>query len=158
MVARIEKRRKEKKPKKGTFLLMQLRDDVHALNTAVTLLSQKMKHLVRNEKILGRNLVILNKKFKELSEKGVGGAMAESVSGEAASADQLAELNEKLESLKLEVNELKTQAVSQEDVSELKHVVDSINPLEYVTLEQAKEMIASQLKKNRPLKKGRLPK
>lgn len=139
---------KRKQPQKGAIVLMQLHEDVRALNTAVTLLSQKMKHLIRNEKILGRNLVILNKKFKELSEARTGTPEA---SGELSDfASKLKELNEKIESLSLELNELKTNSVSAEDLKEMKYIVDSINPLEYVTVEQAKAMIEEKLGKKKP--------
>lgn len=148
MGSKIERRSKGKKPKGDKFLLMQLREDVRALNTAVTLISQKMKHLVRNEKILGRNLVILNKKFQGLSSEG--GPSSETTSSESTiSSDQLNELNEKIESLKLEVADLKANSVQKEDLSELKHIVDSINPLEYVTIDQAKEMLSQKPKKKK---------
>ena len=53
-------RRSKKSPKKAASLLLQLREDIRSLNSSILIISQKMKYLVRNEKILGRNLIVLN--------------------------------------------------------------------------------------------------
>ena len=56
-----------KKPVKASLLLGRLQQDVRSLNSSILIITQKMKYLVRNEKILGRNLIVLNKKLKALN-------------------------------------------------------------------------------------------
>lgn len=142
-VKRHEMKQQQKPVQKGTVVLMELMEDVRALNSAVTLLSQKMKHLIRNEKILGRNLIVLNRRVKEVAEGRSGAA---TVSGDFSQIEpRLKELNEKIEALNIELNELKASSVPAETIKELKYVVDSINPLEYTTIDQVKAMIEEKL-------------
>ena len=47
--------------------------DVKALNSAVLVITQKIKYLVRNEKILGRNLIVLNKRIRDMQTSASGG-------------------------------------------------------------------------------------
>ncbi len=123
----------------------QLQGDIKALNSSVLLLSQKMQYLVRNEKILGRNLIVLSKRLKEMEISGVSGAASGSVP--AGLSTQLADFSAKLDShakqlldLQTAVEELKEKTVSREEFSELKYVIDAINPLEYVTQKQLAEI------------------
>ena len=44
--------------------------DIQALNASILILTQKMNYVVRNEKILGRNLMVLNKKIKVIEQRG----------------------------------------------------------------------------------------
>ena len=56
------RRRTEKTGDSEGYSFEDVIRDIKALNSSVLLLSQKMNYLVRNEKILGRNFIILNKK------------------------------------------------------------------------------------------------
>lgn len=112
-------------------------DDIRAINSSVLLLTQKMKYIIRNEKILGRNLIVLNKKLKSLEEKTVS---PKEVSG-GASSDELKSLKKKVDLLEAQVSDLQSRLVTKEEFLELKYIIDSINPLEFVTLSQVKEMI-----------------
>ncbi|MBI5884642.1 hypothetical protein HZB89_00935, partial [archaeon] len=47
----------------------EVNQDIKALNATILVLSQKMSALVRNEKILGRNLLVLNKKVRDLQDQ-----------------------------------------------------------------------------------------
>jgi len=140
-----------------SYALPDIARDVRALNSSILLLSQKMNYLVRNEKILGRNLIILNKKIKELEQRISSGASigtSTSISGEpsaspAVSGSELAELEEKLNSLSFSVSELKDQMekmkgsfAKSDELKELKYVIDAINPLEFATLQQVKDLVA----------------
>ncbi|MEW6295817.1 MAG: hypothetical protein AB1467_06030 [Candidatus Diapherotrites archaeon] len=139
-----------------SYALPDIARDVRALNSSILLLSQKMNYLVRNEKILGRNLIILNKKIKELEQRisfSVSGASA-LISGEpsaspAVSGSELAELEERVNSLSSSVSELKDQMEKMkgsfaraDELKELKYVIDAINPLEFATLQQVKDLVA----------------
>jgi vacuolar-type H+-ATPase subunit I/STV1 len=113
--------------------------DIRALNSSILLMTQKIKYVVRNEKILGRNLIVLNKKLKALEEKSnmpseLGGAGG-------ASSEELQDLKKKMELMQAQLDDISSRMVSKEELQELKYIIDSINPLEFTTLSQVKEMI-----------------
>lgn len=123
-------------------------EDIKALNSSILIISQKMKYVVRNEKILGRNLVVLNKKLRNLEDK------VESGSGSAVSAEKLAEMvellrkmGERLAIIDAELSEIRDTYAQKEQLQELKYVIDSINPLEFVTLKQVNELIDQKIGK-----------
>ncbi len=129
-----------------------------SIDAKMKLLGQRMKILENNLQVMGRTLVAHNKKMKELESLAGSGsgktpdltALKTSIKEELAlemtdsgnilpplsneaqftkrDSQQLHELNKMLESVRQEVNELK-------------YVVDSINPLEYVTLDQLNDVI-----------------
>lgn len=112
--------------------------DIKALQSSILVLSQKIKYLVHNEKILGRNILILNKKIPTGDFNASG----------SASSTQVNEILTKLDSLESRVKsiesnlELFTKRFARaEDIKEMKYIIDNINPLEYVTVEQAKKLI-----------------
>jgi len=112
--------------------------DIKALQSSILVLSQKIKYLVHNEKILGRNILILNKKIPTSGFNASG----------SASSTQVNEILTKLDSLETRVKsiesnlELFTKRFARaEDIKEMKYIIDNINPLEYVTVEQAKKLI-----------------
>ncbi len=128
--------------------------DIKSLNSSVLLLSQKMNYLVRNEKILGRNFIILNKKLKALEQKPAVSSGNSSVPDDLN--ELIAELDEKIKNNSFMLNELKSDLsklnsvyAKSEDVKELKYVVEAINPLEFVTLQQAKDLIEESKKKKK---------
>ncbi|MBI4052678.1 MAG: hypothetical protein HY394_01440 [Candidatus Diapherotrites archaeon] len=131
---------------------MSLREDIKALNSAILVLSQKMKFVVRNEKILGRNLLVLNKKFKGFEEPRQNGASSDS--GGLASEDieklllHLQDLSGKVDELEAKLKHAQETSVSKEQFAELKYVIDAINPLDFVTIAQAKELIDKRLAKD----------
>ena len=116
-----------------------------------------MKYVVRNEKILGRNLIVLNKKLKGLEEKIASGT----ISGSGASEGAVLALEEKLEEssnrileLEARLNQMSDNFATKEELQEMHYVVDSINPLQFVTLDQAKDLIAGKALKKNPKKKA----
>jgi vacuolar-type H+-ATPase subunit I/STV1 len=150
--------RRVQRERTSTYSIEDIIRDIKALNSSVLLLSQKMNYLVRNEKILGRNFIILNKKLKALEQK----KPSFSVSGEASDEikDLLAELEEKVKHNSFMLNELKSDFsklgsvyAKAEDLKELKYIVEAINPLEFVTLEQVKDLIAERKSKTVQSKK-----
>lgn len=116
-----------------------IRDDIRALNSSILLITQKMKYLVRNEKILGRNLIVLNKKIKSLSDRIVEN-QGQGQQG-AVSSDELNALGEKISALEMALEDFRSRAATKEEVKELKFVIDSINPLEFATLSQVRDLI-----------------
>ena len=122
-----------------------IREDIRALNSSILLVTQKMKYLVRNEKILGRNLVVLNKKIKNLEDKlnltPQSQEASDSVSSEAVDL-----LKQKVTLLEAQLEDLRSRTATTENLKELKYVIDSINPLEFATLSQVKDLIDKKLK------------
>jgi len=112
--------------------------DIRALNSSILLMTQKIKYIVRNEKILGRNLIVLNKKIKTLDEKITLNPQGEG--GEVNSAE-VESLKKQVALLEAQVEDLQGRLATKEEVKELKYVIDSINPLEFATLSQVKDMI-----------------
>jgi hypothetical protein len=115
-----------------------VREDIRALNSSILLMTQKIKYIVRNEKILGRNLIVLNKKLKQIEEKAA--APKEASEGGASSAE-LVELKKKVDLMEAQLDDFSQRMVTKEDLAELKYIIDSINPLEFTTLSQVKDMI-----------------
>ncbi len=140
-------------PKAQTFL-SKTSSDVRALNTSILVISQKLKYIIRNEKILARNMLVLNKKIKALqegglprnpdSEGGMGGGFSDM-------GRKLAENSELIISLQSELELVKETYAKAEDLKEMKYVIDSINPLEFVTVKDLNEALG----KHAPQKKGK---
>ncbi|MDD3084138.1 MAG: hypothetical protein PHP82_03885 [Candidatus ainarchaeum sp.] len=115
-----------------------VREDIRALNSSILLITQKIKYIVRNEKILGRNLIVLNKKLKSLEEKIVS---PKEVSGNNASSEDIVSLKKKIELLEAQVGDIQQRMVFKEELKELRYIIDTINPLEFATLSQVKDLI-----------------
>ncbi len=134
---------------KGDYLFSFNRD-VKALNAAVLVITQKIKHLVRNEKILGRNLIVLNKRIREMqlqNASGVGKELPESVKGSLDELSrQVGAISQRLIELEAKVEDVSKSAAKNEDVKEMKFVVDAFNPLHFVTMDQAKELMGKEKK------------
>ena len=112
--------------------------DIRALNSSILLMTQKIKYIVRNEKILGRNLIVLNKKIKTLEEKVVS-PQAQGANG--VNSEEVNELKQKVELLEAQIEDLQSRLASKEELKELKYIIDSINPLEFTTLNQVNDLI-----------------
>jgi len=123
--------------------------ELKALNTTVMLLSQKMAYLVRNEKILSKNILILNEKINKVAEKSitVGGSSTDSAQMEEINVqvvelyDKQKSIRQEMESLRTSIDNLKEVFVTKEELQELKYIIDTINPLEFVTYQQLKDLL-----------------
>lgn len=118
-----------------------INEDIKALNSSILIISQKIKFLVRNEKILGRNILVLNKKIKSLQDYRVLGKGSSTGSSEGVEelTKAVSELTDKVSALESEVENIRQTYAKSEQVSEMKYVVDSINPLEFATLKDLAE-------------------
>ncbi|MAG22056.1 MAG: hypothetical protein CL943_01995 [Candidatus Diapherotrites archaeon] len=147
-----DKHAKKGAPKKASVVLSQLREDVRSLSSSILIIGQKMKYLVRNEKILGRNLIVLNKKLKSFEEKVASGELGGKGKGAEISAETLKNLEgmeSRINTLQAELASIKHGVASQEQLQELKYVIDSINPLELATLQQVKDLIDEKIAKKK---------
>lgn len=110
-----------------------------------------MKYLVRNEKILGRNLLVLNKRLKEIATSGesasekdfsdLRGAVAELSKDVSSNRAALSELWE-------DVSGIKEKSATKETVHEIKYLLESINPLEFTTMKDVEAAIDKRLLKH----------
>ena len=123
--------------------------DIKAMNTSIMVITQKLNAMVRYEKILGRNLIVLNKKLKDLEDKGIGPSV--DVSGFASELGEInRRLNENAEALariQSDLEYVKQNYAKAEDIKEIKYVVGSINPLEFVTAKDVQEIVSGAKKK-----------
>jgi vacuolar-type H+-ATPase subunit I/STV1 len=117
--------------------------EIKALQSSILVLRQKLKYLAHNEKILGRNILILNKK---ITSKGNSNS-----EDSAVSDSQLNNINQKLDKLESRLNHIESSLelfskryARAEDLKEMKYIIDNINPLEYTTVEQVKKIIKEQ--------------
>jgi len=111
-----------------------VRGEIRTLDSKISLIGQKISTIEKNEEVLGRTLVALNERTKKMEagggREGGGGASGEEV-----------------EKLKKRMDVLEKSMVTKQEVKELKYTLDTINPLEYATLGQIRELIREELKK-----------
>jgi len=115
--------------------------DIKALQSSILVLSQKIKYLVHNEKILGRNILILNKKIAAVtggSQKG----------GTDINNSEVLDILEKQKALESRLKQIEStlelfskRYARNEELKEMKYIIDNINPLEYATVSQVKKII-----------------
>ena len=144
---------KKVKVSKGTISAMDtVSRDIRALNSAILMISQKIKYITRNEKILGRNLIVLNKKVKEMADTGAsrGGAdttQLGNVSTEVQTlTDKVDRFASTLSEIETSLETVKDTYAKDSSLKEIKYVVDSINPLEFVTYKDVEELIEQRMK------------
>ncbi|HOW29536.1 MAG TPA: hypothetical protein PK685_02590 [archaeon] len=114
--------------------------DIKALQSSILVLSEKIKYLVHNEKILSRNILVLNKKVA---------AKADSVgSGNGLTSEQMQQILTEIKEVKSKIKSIEStlemfskRYAKAEELKEMKYIVDNINPLEYTTVSQVKNLI-----------------
>jgi len=164
MSDRMEMRqRHDRKPRpekklsgKAAGIVGGIREDIRSLSSSVLIITQKMKYLVRNEKILGRNLIVLNKKIKTLEERMESGDFSSggSMGGEDVQKllEKMEENNRKIAELQAQLVQIRESSASSEQLQEIKYVIDSINPLEFVTLKQVKDLMDTRMGRDKKKK------
>ena len=129
-------------------MMMRIMHDIKALDSNVRLIAQQLKLIKRNERILARNLLALSKKLNSLKEElGGGSSVDESKIQELQ--DQILHMREDLMKIQEDVDYLKRQlqkTLTSEDIAELKYIVETVNPLEFVTYKQVGEMVEKKLR------------
>jgi len=135
----------ERKVVKASEAFARVQEDMRAMNSSILIITQKMKYLVRNEKILGRNLIVLHKKLMGSEERIALGQFGPAAGPGGAStgiaAERVEELSKKMIELQLQLQDLQQNSASRDELKEMRYVIDSINPLKFVTLQQAKELL-----------------
>ncbi len=133
---------------KESQLIMRLMHDIRALDANVRVLRQQIAAIRKTERILARNLIQLNKKVAELRETtGKSSSVDEEKIRElmdmiTRTREDLARLREDIEYLKRQVS----HTLTSEDIAELKYIVETVNPLEFVTYKQVGELVERKLR------------
>jgi len=114
--------------------------DIKALQSSILVLRQKIKYLVHNEKILGRNILILNKKIAATSTNtNTGNSISDAKVNELM--DKMNNIESKIKNIESNLELFSKRFAKSEDVKEIKYIIDNINPLEYTTISQVKKLI-----------------
>lgn len=130
----------------------EVNTNVKAINATIMLLSQKIGYLVRNEKILSQNILVLNEKIKKLEDKINNFSEINKSTQSFEELDtikaQISELYNKISGIRQELEEVtnkldnsKSDFITRKEFQEIKYLVDAINPLEYVTYKQLKDLM-----------------
>jgi len=119
--------------------------DIRALQSSILVLSQKIKYLVHNEKILGRNILILNKKVAGAS-LGNGNASSIDDAQLRKIIDKQTEIEGRLKAIESTLELFSKRFAKADELKEMKYIIDNINPLEYTTVDQVKKLIKENAK------------
>ncbi len=95
--------------------------ELRTLDAKLEVLAQKIKNIEKNEEVLGRTLLAVSSKLKKLELGGVGGSKS------ASTAD------------------LDKRYPLKSELAELRYVVDAINPLDYATISQVRDLLDEKL-------------
>ena len=115
--------------------------EIHALSSKMQVVAQRMKIIEKNEQIIGKTLISHNRALKEL-ERRIGAGAA----GPVTSATEGVTSGD-LETLKADI------AMLQEEIKELKYVIEQINPVAYVTVDEVSDLVDERLGKAKSKKK-----
>ncbi len=125
-------------------VLDDIKMQLHTLDSKISLIAQKIKMIEKNEEVIGRTIVLHNDKLRKIEEKGAGGASSSpAAQGAGVSGGDLDSLKKELDELKAKID----SCALKDEVRELKYVLDTINPLEYATIDQVKELLNERLGK-----------
>jgi len=123
-----------------------MKAEIQMLDSKISLIAQKIRMIEKNEDIIGRTIVVHNDKLHKLESSGpapLAGSPA------PAQGESSAGLAAEVDALKKQVAELREQAATKSEVSELHYTLDTINPLDFVTLKQARKLIAEEFDKRK---------
>jgi len=108
--------------------------ELHALSSKMQIVAQRMKIIEKNERIIGKTLISHNKTLKELERQMGTGAGGRSAETSTASSEKVAQLE-------LDIAQVK------EEIKEIKYVIDTINPVSFVTSDEVSDLIDDKLRK-----------
>jgi hypothetical protein len=98
-----------------------LKSTVKNLESKIGILEEEIRTMQKNEEIVGRTLITLNQKVKKLEEKPT--------------------------SVQTQTTQETGDFATKEEFKELKYTIDMINPLQYATIDQVKEVVEDIIEK-----------
>jgi len=146
-------------PEPTQVLIDNIMGEIHALNSKIQVIAQRMKIMERNEEIIGKTLIGHNKMLKGIEEEinalKSGGVMAESGADLEKNAGALKEVKDLVKEAKkqMDANKKEIELIKTE-LSEIKYVLDAINPVAYVTVDQVADLVDEKLEDLQRKKKG----
>ncbi|MEM4254921.1 MAG: hypothetical protein QXR53_01160 [Candidatus Norongarragalinales archaeon] len=108
------------RPAKPQDVLEAFNSELQTLDSKINLIAQKLKTMEKNEEIMGRTLITLNEKVEKVAREGGG--------GRGAQIDE-------------------SKFATRQELRELKALLEEINPLEFATIDQVKELLEDYFKK-----------
>lgn len=124
-----------------------LKAELQMLDSKISLIAQKIRMIEKNEDIIGRTIVVHNEKIHKI-ESGSPASSSQPAQG-SAQTELSSGLVAQVDALKKQVAELREQMATKAEVSELHYTLDAINPLDFVTLKQARKLVAEELDKRK---------
>lgn len=110
-----------------------IRAEMQTLDSKISLIGQKISTIEKNEEVLGRTLVTLNERVRKLEQAGGPSAIGSP--------------GEEVETLGKRVEALQKAMVTKQEIKELKYALETMNPLEYATLAQVRELLREEAKR-----------
>ena len=116
-----------------------LKNDFHTLDSKIMLIAQKLRSIEKNEEVIGRTIVVHNEKLRDM----------EASKGSSAVSGEVSALSSNLsEQVSKDLREMKDKLKTLEDeLKEMRYVLDSINPLEFVKTDQIRDLVKEELGK-----------
>ncbi len=100
--------------------------DLHTLDSKIGLIAQRIRTIEQNQEVIGRTLITLNNRFRELEEKNADTPVKNQGGN---------------------LSEMETKFATKQEIKELKYTLDMINPLDFATLQQVRNLLDEKLAK-----------
>ncbi|HLD81186.1 MAG TPA: hypothetical protein VJA40_04265 [archaeon] len=112
--------------------LANLARQINAISANLAVVQQKLTYIGRNERVLNKNMILINSKMKDLEQRVAAGAPP---AAQGASTAELSELKSQVQKLSLSVQGLERQFTELKDATtpldaelrKLKHLVDVLD-------------------------------
>ena len=122
--------------------------EIHALNSKIQVIAQRMKIIERNEEIIGKTLISHNKMLKEIEEEinslKSGGLSVPGQPEESGAA--LAEVKDLVRDFKKQIDQNRKEIeLIKSELNEIKYVLDAINPVAYATVDQVSDLVEEKI-------------
>lgn len=117
--------------------------ELHTLDSKISLIAQKIRMIEKNEEVIGRTIVLHNEKLRTIEGAQASSQGSEGAAQQAVNAGSQADIAE----LKRQVASMREQGATKKEVAELNYTLNSINPLEFITVGQARQIIQDEVEK-----------
>jgi hypothetical protein len=104
--------------------------DLRSLDSKLGLIAQKLRTMEKNEEVIGRTMIALNGRLKKLEEQAASGGFSPSSGNRPSTASQ---------------EDLEKKFATKQELRELRYVLDTINPLDYATITQVRDLLEEKL-------------
>jgi len=146
-------------PEPTQVLIDNIMGEIHALNSKIQIIAQRMKIMERNEEIIGKTLISHNKMLKGIGEEinalKSGGALPESGADLEKNSIALKEVKDLIRDAKKQMDGNKKEIdLIKTELSEIKYILEAINPVAYVTVDQVADLVDEKLEDLQRKKKG----